>query len=326
MAPDDYAEGIRTIQKAISIFRDLGETHWEAFSLWLLARFYDKTGDVARAYQVSQDALTLCQNTHNILRMGFVLRYMGIFAYKLGYTEQTEQCMNQSLNIFRQLESNDLGYHEVYLSKGFYRALDGDFSSALNFAKKALFHASRVNYPGQTANSWQLLNILHLVIGNYPEAIRCACQGMQTMIDTGSPVIRADFHKAVGEACGRYGLGENDAAAALVREHFAPWNTRYDLRNFDIVIQDYHLTGLAYLLADAGEAERALELISLAVHQPYTPDWWLEREPLTVKLLARLKGCLSSAQYAAAWERGKSLDLNAALAALLDLPSLQKKR
>ncbi|MCA9906297.1 MAG: tetratricopeptide repeat protein, partial [Anaerolineae bacterium] len=69
------------------------------------------------------------------------------------------------------------------------------------------------------------------------------------------------------------------------------------------------LAGIAAVLGHEDQPERALEIISLVGHHRLTPAWWLEDEPLTRRLLQDLQQTLAPDTYAAAWERGKSLDM-----------------
>ena len=72
--------------------------------------------------------------------------------------------------------------------------------------------------------------------------------------------------------------------------------------------------GLATLIAQAGDAERATELLTL-VHRAAT----IERrtETKAEQLLAELKARLSVSRFAAAQARGRALELGATVAAML---------
>ncbi|MBZ0302917.1 MAG: hypothetical protein K8J31_24440, partial [Anaerolineae bacterium] len=58
-----------------------------------------------------------------------------------------------------------------------------------------------------------------------------------------------------------------------------------------------------------GQPERALEILALVIQHPLSPAWWLDREPLTRRLLDTLRQTLTPDRYAAAWERGQHRDL-----------------
>jgi hypothetical protein len=73
-----------------------------------------------------------------------------------------------------------------------------------------------------------------------------------------------------------------------------------------------------WLAFGMGRHERAAELLSLYVHHPDTPPWALQRDALVTSLHTRLQTELDSTAFNAAWERGKQLDLDTVIAALLE--------
>jgi hypothetical protein len=74
------------------------------------------------------------------------------------------------------------------------------------------------------------------------------------------------------------------------------------------------LIGLANLMAQVGDAERAVELLTL-VRGAASID--RRTETRAEQLLAELEGHLSPARFAAAQARGHKLELNTTVAAIL---------
>ena len=58
--------------------------------------------------------------------------------------------------------------------------------------------------------------------------------------------------------------------------------------------------------------------MALALHHPAAAIGWLEKFPLITRLRERLENELKPEVYAAAWERGKILDLGETIAAVLE--------
>jgi hypothetical protein len=58
-----------------------------------------------------------------------------------------------------------------------------------------------------------------------------------------------------------------------------------------------------------------LTLASIIVHHPFVSQW--ETDPLAKRLITHLQQQLPADVYAAAWERGKSLDLETVVKELL---------
>ncbi|MCB9457332.1 MAG: hypothetical protein H6671_15205 [Anaerolineaceae bacterium] len=319
---EDFQRAESMAREALQIFREIGDKYGTTISLHTLTGFHFTENRPAEAYRLALEALTLVKNTNNVLFSGNVYIGLSQIAHECGDYLQAEFYLDQSLAVFQELENHE-GLEHVNAMRGRYRFVAGDFPAAVIYFTQALSHAHKVNYPNDIAYCQLMFSLTALVQGRYADAIQAATEILHVLHKGRAMENKVARFARTVEACGRYGLEENETATALVRRHIFPCSTHLRLIEFGEFIKPFHLTGLAYLLADAGEGERALELLSLTAHNPNTPGWWLEREPLTVKLLARLKGCLSPAQYAAAWARGKSLDLNTALAALLELPSFQ---
>ena len=67
----------------------------------------------------------------------------------------------------------------------------------------------------------------------------------------------------------------------------------------------------AMLLAHEGEPKRALVLLALAFNQGDHATGWMRKWDLLARLKATLEHELGAEAYRAAWEHGKTLDLDA---------------
>jgi hypothetical protein len=113
------------------------------------------------------------------------------------------------------------------------------------------------------------------------------------------------------------GLRDYPAVAASLHEALAMAQKSQQLR-------EYVLGGMAVWLGFGKEQyERAAELFSLYIHHPDTPPWALQRDALLTSLHTRLQNELDLTAFSAAWERGKQLDLDTVIAALLEEYRLQ---
>jgi predicted ATPase/DNA-binding CsgD family transcriptional regulator len=73
----------------------------------------------------------------------------------------------------------------------------------------------------------------------------------------------------------------------------------------------------ALLVAHEGAKEYAVELLGSAFNHPTAITGWMEKWSLLTRLRADLEGEMGAEAYCAAWERGKTLDLEATVRALL---------
>jgi DNA-binding CsgD family transcriptional regulator len=72
------------------------------------------------------------------------------------------------------------------------------------------------------------------------------------------------------------------------------------------------------MLAHEGEKQRAVELLGLAFSHPMSATGWLEKWPLLTRLSTQLEAELGVETYTMAWERGKTLELEAVIAGMLE--------
>jgi hypothetical protein len=70
------------------------------------------------------------------------------------------------------------------------------------------------------------------------------------------------------------------------------------------------------ILAELGEHEKGVELLAFGLSDPYTPGR-LQADPLIMRWRALLEETLGEKAFAAAWERGRQLDVLEAAADLL---------
>ena len=78
------------------------------------------------------------------------------------------------------------------------------------------------------------------------------------------------------------------------------------------------LPPLGFIAAQHGQPERGLELAALGLNHPYMDKQTaLANSPLFQRHLAAIRAQLLPDVYAAAWERGKSLDLETTIQELI---------
>jgi hypothetical protein len=150
----------------------------------------------------------------------------------------------------------------------------------------------------------------HLARGAYAEAPSRRGSVSRQALRSSDAYVRLP---PVARGCARCGLGHpGEARDDLYRG--LPWAKHAPAAN---VALRYGLTGIAAVFLHDGQGESAAELLSLVAHHMGTPPWWIRQEPLTQRLVEETQQVLPAADYAAAWERGKSLDVEAVVNELL---------
>ena len=146
------------------------------------------------------------------------------------------------------------------------------------------------------------------VLGEYAEAIQLAqqCLTISRKIDEPSGIawalrILGDAACGLGDLPGarRYHHQALEVVATIGQKFYVPLN----------------LVGIAALLAEQGDKEKALELLALVTNHRFSWQWAKDQ---ATPLIAELEAELPAGVVAAAWERGQARDLDGTVAELLD--------
>jgi hypothetical protein len=165
--------------------------------------------------------------------------------------------------------------------------------------------ATEINHPNGKSYALIMLGWLAAVDEDYV-LCRHRCAEGRTLSPNSFRIALADWGLSIA-ACG---LGDYPAALRHTRSQM-----EYGLSDSVLLVLRQVLVPSMLILAHLGETRRAVELLSLLTHLPY-PSSYL-RWPISVRLDTELKAALSEETYQAAWERGKSLDLETVVQNLL---------
>jgi hypothetical protein len=154
-----------------------------------------------------------------------------------------------------------------------------------------------------------VLGAIALVEGAYEEAQRYLCQSVTAYKEWGRRDELGWAHALLGYAA--RGLGQHSEAEQHLR---GALRTGVELGAFFPII--YALPGVALLLADRGEVERAVALYALAARHPFVANsrWF---EDVAGQQIAAAAETLAPDVVAAARERGQAGDLWATAEELL---------
>jgi predicted ATPase/DNA-binding CsgD family transcriptional regulator len=196
--------------------------------------------------------------------------------------------------------------------KGLIAFLSGEIEEARVIGEKAAAFGTEHHHPAIIAQGHSLLGLIDCLQENYPRSKQRCLTAHQQMLDGR---VRLDhFFCSLGLALAGCGLSQVHA----VREHLlSALQTAIDMH-----VPVYKLLCLpcaAVFLAWENQYTQAIELLALAYTHPKSPTGWMKQWPLLARLQERLEAEIGEAMYAAAWERGKSLDLNQSARHLLAL-------
>jgi tetratricopeptide (TPR) repeat protein len=265
-------------------------------------------GDYGAAKQLFQESLALFRELGNQERITQALGDLGYIAWLLGEYGEAEQLYRESLTL-----SSEVGDQRGIADALNCLALAGggleEHEQAKRMWLESLTIFKEISDPlGEETVLGNLAEFANYQ-GEYAEAIQLAqeCLTISRKIDEPSGIAWA--LSVLGDAA----CGLRDLPGAKRYHHQALQVVATIRQPFYI---PRHLVGIAALLAAEGESERALELLAMFSHHPTT--WYWMKHYRAKPLVAALEAELPPEVFAAAWERGRTRDLDATVAELLD--------
>jgi predicted ATPase/DNA-binding CsgD family transcriptional regulator len=302
-----HEQAITLIQESLAIFREVGDPYFIAHRLANLSTFYMLTGALEQTQRYIDEALTLARNIGDKFTISSVLNvaitFMLIFQ---GNYEAAERNLAESVELAREVGARARAAWDV-LYRGIVLFLMARIEEVRPHVEMGSAIAKDINDPP--------------TIGFVK-----ALQALVIMITERDYATAWDYLQEYDEASAQHpwgaGWGWMNASAACGLGDFEgaiPYIVpalKFAIRLRSPVFMILNLPVAAVLLAHRGEIGRAAEVLSLAWNHPYAPRYF-ELDPLITRLREDLENELGAEVYRAAWERGRSLDLDAVVQELL---------
>jgi tetratricopeptide (TPR) repeat protein len=159
-----------SLEKALQLFADLGETVYEIHTLGNLSTLCWRLGEHERAINLARQALTRCEETQLPLERCLPLGDLGAVAVKVGDVDLARQCLLESLAIARQISDRTqeifcLGHLGWLCLKLKYP------TQALQFLHEALTLAKSIDSRAEQSWLWSGLAEAHRLIGDQQLAL-----------------------------------------------------------------------------------------------------------------------------------------------------------
>jgi predicted ATPase/DNA-binding CsgD family transcriptional regulator len=298
----DFKQAIPILEEAIALFQTLGEDFYRAESLHWLGVCHRFLGQVEEARAYARQIRELSRRTGNKFALARILGSRAIYEVLEGNNAQARSDLQEAIAI-----RDELGYQAgvaiSLVGLGLDAFFQGDFSRAKIFVEDSLTRATDSNSLFPKAMALSMLGWLAALEETYNEAWRL-CQESQSI----SPNPNVPMIAQLGLAMAACGL-ENYATARELLETWlksgSPLHTLKGLLSC--------LPVLAILYANQDEAERAVEVLALALTHPKSPTGWIAQWPLLKRWQTELETGLNPERYAAAWERGTQLEIEAVI-------------
>jgi tetratricopeptide (TPR) repeat protein len=332
------------------LYQTLGDKWGMAEALVGLSRAARNLGALEQAQESATQGLALHQDVGNQVEYGKTLMLLGSLASRQGQFQEAERLIRQGLSAAPETDHEGIAYGLAFLGR--VQFLVGQFAEAEASVTESI--ASYIDLGvHRDGDGWMLLlAVIYLHLGKHhaahaqiKQAVSLAQKagfairefdsrrlwllGAVALADGAHAQAHAHFQKSLAVwkrhaggmrrwigrvAClGLAACGMGRRAEA--REHLmVELREAIEFRQFAPLM--VALSGLALLLADEGEAERAVELYALAARHPFVANsrWF---EDVAGKHIAAVAAALPADVVAAAQERGRARDLDATVVELL---------
>jgi tetratricopeptide (TPR) repeat protein len=304
--------GEPSCQEALAIFQEIGDQRGIALALRELAGVARGQGEYRAARQLLQESLAIFREIGNQEEMAVTLHALGYMAWMLGEYRAAEELYQESLVLYREIgDQRGVAHSLEYLGFNACYGSSKDYGEAQQLLQESLAIYEQIGDLYGMAVALQCLGDLADLLGEYAKAIQLAQKSLALASKWRDATHVLMCLRVLGRAA--CGLGDlrgarrylhqalDHALEMALTERAIPWV----LATFD---------GIALLLAGEGERERALEILTLAVHHPGSIE---AARDIAASLVAQLAAELPPDVVAAAQERGRARDLDATVVELL---------
>ncbi len=303
---DDIDAAIIYLEQSLNLFSALDDRFYMAKAADFLGYGYGTVGKLNDEVKFSRQSLDLRRTLGDQFGIAACLLNLGGTAMSTGQYGEAERYIREMETIYLEVGGRTwmARVHNYLALLHFQRA---DFQGARTQAEEAIAIVKNMG-TSLLLKEWVapvVLSLLASMDENYAQSWQLCEQAIQW-----SRVVTGFSHE--GFAIAACGLGEYVTA----KEHF--------LIALKMDAPIHHLLGLTFLLPVAailltreGQQEQAVEVLGLAFHHPASAKVWMKQWPLLNRLLDELRTGLTPEVFEAAWERGKSSDLETVAKALL---------
>jgi tetratricopeptide (TPR) repeat protein len=287
--------GQNYLWEALALSRKIGESFWRGWMLGSLADWARWGGDYDLAGALYTEAYELAMHLRDRPLTASLLWRLGRTDEAQGLSEQAREKLKASMALAREIGVRPFIAVPLYLL-GSLEARDGHFDAARSYYAEA--YSLLVDDGDPQLMSFCLYNhaLGALEQGDYQRAKECAQESLEWM----RKASHTDWWTAViklGEA--EYGLGNVETARAHFQSALLGSQGAVALRP-DI---PHGLIAYAILLADEGQAERAVELLGRALSDQAI---FAHDRAQAQAMITALAETLSAEAFAAARVRGET--------------------
>jgi predicted ATPase/DNA-binding CsgD family transcriptional regulator len=310
LVQNDYSRAIPYFEESLTGYRQLTDrftqTYYLAETYYWIGICQQNLGEPQVCTRYFQQSLELSRENGDRLHEAFLLSALGSMALLSAHAEESEHLLHEHYSV-EYLMGNQPDNGRLFWL-GLTALLKGECEQAESAGETVLKRATELGYPGIKRHALEIIGVAACMEENYPHG-KWLCNEAEAL-HRGifiSPIARW------GLALASCGLSEYDEALRHI-EALHQLGVIYHMA----LARFLSVAPLAVFLAHAGELEPAVELLGLAFAYPAALTGWMEKWPLLTRLRANLEVELGAEAYAAAWDRGKALELETTVAELLE--------
>jgi predicted ATPase/class 3 adenylate cyclase len=295
----DYESAASLHEKSAARFEELNERYHWARVLLRLGHLYHEIKDYDLGRQIIQQGLDLTRQIGDRFGSAEALLELGFRFFHEAKFAEAEACYRESGVIYRELGSLS-GVAILSTVIGYLAELRGDYDEARRLARETLEIGEEINNPRRIAHGLANLGSVEIRLENYEKAR----QLYEEALSFHSGLDRINWGLSMASTA----LGDIQASKAYSYDGLKALPSTWD--------RAMGLTTWLFILGEQGKKERAVEIMALIFEFPLV-EAWIEGYPWFKRLRAELEAELSPDEFAAAWERGKSLDVDKVAAEVL---------
>jgi predicted ATPase/DNA-binding SARP family transcriptional activator len=296
-------------EESLALYRALDDPWGIAKTLGLLSWVAEEQGQLEQAERLIRESEAVCRNIDSQADIAHIGLQNGSGLLWLGKLAEARALLEESVSIYR-----DLGIRSWLSAESIWQLCQvevhlGRYERARTLGRASLALTQELGYWSGICISLRLLSWAALAEGAYAEAEQLSRESV-TVYETEEwydpwPALASLGYAARGlgqRAQARHHVHEALRTAAAIQ---ACWSLMFVL------------PGMALLLADEGQVERAVELYALASCDPLVANsrWF---EDVAGRHIAAAAASLPPEVVTAAQERGRARDLDATVAELLE--------
>jgi predicted ATPase/DNA-binding CsgD family transcriptional regulator len=302
----EKSQAVRLLEEAVALYKTEGDSYGVAIALRELAYWLTAAGYNEKSHETVEQSYALSRQIGARNIQAVQAAYLAVIAAdRFGQFDEAKRLYTEAIEIFRDMNAN---FHlaDPLANIGFwvYLLANGDLEAARGYANQAFQIAT------DTHNTEA--EILSTLVSGMIAGIEQDYLRARELLETGRALAEGEAYRTLmadyGLALVHYGLGQVDTAKRYVNNVLS-----FFLSGFRCVC----ITISACIQASEGKLESAAELLAFVSESRNSPKGWMQQWSEVDRVRSKLETELGSEAYQAAWEHGKTLDLETVVNDLL---------